>query len=664
MWYADRASSTRRLLMLSLLSLIVLGLPAAARAQQAAGETYVDPAGRFTVPVPTGWRAEPAAGYVTLIDPEGAIRAHIVVTDAEDAGAGIAAAWQTVGPDFALDALDTSTVPSAPGVDESVAVTYDTGRERVVLAYGQRLGGTVYVVLLDGETAAVVRRQSQIAIIQTGFKIAGLAEVDLSTVSPAKFSRETAAELEAYINAIMPRHAIPGAAVAVVQDGQVVYLNGFGVRGLGTNDPITPDTAMMIGSSGKTMTTLMMGTVVDDGLMGWDQPVVEILPSFRVADPELSRRLTVKNLVCACTGVPRRDIELLFNSDEMTAEDTIESLAAFEFFTDFGEAFQYSNQMVGTGGFIAALAAGGRYGTLARDYEAQMQRRVFDPIGMPNTTFSFERIRQSGGYAIPHGLTLDRGYVPISLSVEEMLEPVAPAGAAWSTARDMARYLITQLNRGVTPEGRRVVSEENLLLTWTPQVPVTADSSYGLGWFVDRYKGARLLHHGGNTLGFTTDLALLPDAGVGIVVITNARVSNSFNEAVRFRLFELLYEQPAAFDVEAAYAMEQFNRTIEDQRRGLRDTIDVDAVTPYLGSFASPELGTITLTLRDGVLRLDVGAWTSVLRLHVNDRGERRYLVMDPPGEAFPLEFATDDQGRPAIIVTIPPDTYTFTRLK
>jgi CubicO group peptidase (beta-lactamase class C family) len=664
MWHTGGPSWTRRLLVLSVLALFLMSLPGVAHAQPAAGETYADPDGRFTVPVPTGWRAEPGGGYVTLTDPEGAIRVYVVVADAEDASTGVAAAWQLVDPAFALGVVETSAPPSAPGVDETVAVTYDTSRDRIVIALGQRQGGTVYALLFDAETAAAARRGSQLGIIQSGFTITGLPQVDLSTVTPARFTPEMATELEAYIRAIMPRHAIPGAAVAVVQDGQVVYLNGFGVREQGGNGPVTPDTPMMIGSTGKTMTTLMMGTVVDDGLMRWDEPVQEILPSFRVADPELSRQLTVQNLVCACTGVPRRDFELIFNSDELTAENIIESLASFTFFTGFGEAFQYSNQMVGTGGYIAALAAGGHYGDLAQDYATQMQRRVFDPIGMPNTTFSFDRIRQQGGYATPHGLSLDRGYVPIPLSDEEMLSPIAPAGASWSTARDMARYLITQLNRGVTPEGRRVVSEENLLRTWTPQVPVSAGSSYGLGWFVDRYHGARLLHHGGNTIGFTSDLAFLPDAGVGIVVITNARASNAFNEAVRFRLLELLYDQPATHDATAAYQAEQFAKSLEDQRRGLSDTLDEDAVLPYLGRFSSPELGTITITLRDGALWLDVGAWTSALKQHVNDRGDVRYLAVDPPSEGLPFEFTTDDGGRPVIVLDAPPDRYTFTRLK
>src|SRR5690606_37785627 len=98
-------------------------------------------------------------------------------------------------------------------------------------------------------------------------------------------------------------------------------------------------------------------------------------------------------------------------------------------------------------------------------------------------------------------------------------------------------------NAGVAPDGIQVVCAENLATTWEPQVPISANSSYGLGWFVDEYKGQLMIQHGGNTLGFSSDLAFLPHAGIGISVLTNAQISDAFNEAVRFRLLELVFEQ-------------------------------------------------------------------------------------------------------------------------
>src|SRR5690606_15494346 len=156
-------------------------------------------------------------------------------------------------------------------------------------------------------------------------------------------------------------------------------------------------------------------------------------------------------------------------------------LATFEVFTDFGEAFQYSNQMVATGGYAAAAAGGAEWGDLFDGYAALLRERVLDPVGMPNTTMYFDEVIARGEYATPHALRFGFEYVPMDIEGEKVLLPVAPAGSHWSTAEDMANYVIMQLNNGVAADGTRVVSEENLLVTRQPQVAVNSGTDYGLG---------------------------------------------------------------------------------------------------------------------------------------------------------------------------------------
>ena len=127
--------------------------------------------------------------------------------------------------------------------------------------------------------------------------------------------------------------------------------------------------------------------------------------------------------------MPRRDLELVFNAEVLTAEGIVESLATFEFFTSFGEAFQYSNQLVATGGYAAAAADGARFGELYSGYAASLRRRVLDPIGMGATTLSFEEVVARGDYALPHQFSFaDGGYALLELDAERFLTPVAPAG--------------------------------------------------------------------------------------------------------------------------------------------------------------------------------------------------------------------------------------------
>jgi CubicO group peptidase (beta-lactamase class C family) len=606
-------------------------------------EIFTDSDGQYTVPVPTNWTTEEDDGFVVMRDPDSLIAVYLLVAEAESAEAGIAAGWALVDAEFALESAQSLAPPSAPGVDETFVITYDTGDEpRLVQGVGQRIGELVYVLLIDGELNALMQRNAQIQIIATGFTPLTLEQTDLSEATPLTIDDAIIAELEAWINDNMPLLEVPGAAVAIVQNGELIYTGAFGVKSLDGDEPIDIDTQFMVGSTGKPMTTTMMATLVDDGIIDWDTPVIDVLPNFAVADAELTEQFTLQNLVCACTGVPRRDFELIFNASELSAEAIVASLQSFEFFTDFGEAFQYSNQLVATGGY-AAGAALNPDGDLFQSYLDAMQTRLFDPLAMTATTFDFDAVIARGDYAIPHGGNLDGVYIPLPLSMEQVLTPVAPAGASWSTVGDMAQYMIAMLNRGVAADGARIVSEENLLTTWQPQVSVSADSSYGLGWFVDEYKGVALLHHGGNTLGFTTDLAFLPDAGVGIVVLTNAQASNIFNEAVRTRLLELIYEQPNQVDEGIGFLLEQVESAMAELEASVGDAPAESDVTALLGSYLNEALGEVELRYEDDALVMDAGEFIVELRPNLSEDAEpNSYLLFSAPASGVGIRFEED----------------------
>jgi CubicO group peptidase (beta-lactamase class C family) len=622
---------------------------------------YEDPAGLFSVPIPTNWTAEAGEGFVTLTDPDEEILTYALVVPGEDITEAVDEAWGMVAPEFEFNPVQNQEVPSPPGVEQTVVLTeLNDDQTHLWQGFGQLVDGNVYVLLFDADIVAAQQRNSQIQVIASGFTIHALTRTDLTGVEPLALKDDLIAQLEAYINETLATLEVPGASVAVAQDGEIVYAEGFGVRKMGGDDPVTAETQMMIGSTTKSMTTMMMATLVDDGLMEWDQPVVDILPTFAVADEELSQTITVRNLVCACTGVPRRDLEWVFNT--LTPEEVIESLSTFRFFTDFGEAFQYSNQMVATGGYMAAEAAGGS-GDLYQDYLDAMQARVFDPIGMNDTTFSFEDVEANADHATPHGANLLGAYQPIPFSDEAVLIPIGPAGAVWSNAQDMARYVITELNEGVSPDGERVVSAENLAETWQPQVAISANVSYGLGWIIDEYKSLPMIQHGGNTFGFTSDLAFLPDVDLGIVVLTNARGSNLFNEAVRFRLLELLFEQEAEYQKTIDFALETSADAVEEAEDQLQDEIDVEAVTPYLGTYTSDTLGEITLSLEDGKLMLDAGEFTSELREALTEDGETVYMTYDPPVAGLPFELVGDADA-PGVVIDIVTDQYPFEKVE
>lgn len=507
---------------------------------------------------------------------------------------------------------------------------------------------------------------------------------DLSGATPLPLTEKRLASFEAYIAMALAEAGVPGAAVAVVQNGAVAFAQGFGVRELGRPAPVTADTLLRIGSVTKSFSSLLAATLVDAGRLTWQTPLVDLLPDFAVADPELTARLTVRDAFCACSGLPRRDLEFMFRGNDLTPERMITEMVDLSLTAPYGEKYQYSNQMVGAGGFAAAVADGGSPTDLSHAYEIALRERVLNPIGMPRTTDVLSDVVAGNDYAAPHGADVAGTLRPMPLLEDDTwLVSVAPSGALWSSATEMARYLQTELSRGISADGVRVVSAENLERTWQlgvalhipPEAPpdiAAFAGHYGLGWVVGAYRGQRAVWHSGGTLGFTSLLTFLPEADLGIVVLTNSvgSAAGPLSYAVTFRLFELLFDQPASFAAEQAPGRAAAAQAQADFVAHLGQ-VDPQAVTPFLGTYANPALGSARLTWRDGTLHLAAGQFSSELRPLLGDDGAvAGYIPLDPPLGGFPpsitltLEQGSNDQ--PTLVLTAPVDpgeadlVYTF----
>jgi CubicO group peptidase (beta-lactamase class C family) len=282
---------------------------------------------------------------------------------------------------------------------------------------------------------------------------------------------------------------------------------------------------------------------------------------------------------------------------------------------------------------------------------------------MSSSTFSFEEVEASGAAATPYGGTLTGEIVEIPLEYEHFVLPVSPAGALWSNVEDMAQFAIMQLNRGVAPGGTRLVSEENLAETWQPQVEISSDASYGLGWIVEDYKGVTVLSHGGNTLGFTSELAFLPEHGIGIAILTNEQGS-VLNTAVRARLMELLFEQEFETEELLGFQFEQIEEALAEFQESLIEEIDEEAIAPYIGSYTHEALGELTLALEDGILTADAGEFQVEIRATENDEGEIQYIATSQPLAGLPIEFSGAEEGQPVIVLGTGVVEYTFEKVE
>ena len=519
------------------------------------------------------------------------------------------------------------------------------------------------------------------ALAATGLRTAGSQGAtpaatpgsDLSGVAPLPLVGDRLAAFESHAASTFANYGVPGASIAIVQGGEVVFLQGFGVRELGKTDPVTPDTLLRIGSVTKSFSSLLSATLVDADRLDWDTPLVDLLPAFAVADEALTSQLTVSDAFCACTGLPRRDFEIMFNGFDLTAAQVIADVAELPLTAAYGTTYQYNNQIVAVGGFAATVAAGGSAADLEHAYAIALRERVLNPIGMPRSTFALDDVVTDGNHAHPHAEDIAGGLHPLSLLDDDYwIQAVGPSGGLWSSAREMARYVQTQLRRGVSPEGGRVVSAANLERTWQPGVALghsgghaarPGRSQRALCPGVGNRHLSRTTHGAARWRNLWLRHAARVPAGCGSGRRHDGqcdRRPTAALQAVTFRLLELLFDQPASIDgiLETALA------TASGARAGFvaqLGEIDQELVTPALGRYANPALGELALSFEDDALMFDVGENRSRLLPRLDAAGVVvDYVLADPPLATFPpaqmVTLEQGDDGAPRVVLTVPAD--------
>jgi len=609
-----------------------------------------------------GWYVTRNEGVLVLEEPDRQLSVSLVETRAPDAAAAIDRSWRIAQPKFAREVEQTARPPPREGWDELAQISYLTGTQesRLVFAMARRKADLWFVILVDGTQAALDRRSAQLWTIVQSLKPKGVERESFSGRTARALEGERLRAFESFVEEARAAARVPGAAVAVVRDGKVVYQQAFGVRELGKREPVTPQTLFMIGSVTKPLTTFLMARLVDEGRLTWKTPVTSLLPSFALADADSTRRMTLANTVCACTGLPRQDLELLFEYAGVTPERRIDGMRTMKPTTGFGETFQYSNSMVSTGGYAVAHVLDPKEG-LGPAYDAAMQSQVFDVLGMRSTTLDFS-VASKAEHASPHQETLALEYVPLPLSVEEGVVPSRPAGGVWSNVPDMARYVMTELAGGKTPEGARAVSEANLLERRKPQVKITDDQSYGLGLVIENDHGLRVVWHNGGNVGFSSNMLFLPDHGIGMVVLTNAGAAGSFHAAIRRKLIELLFDgrEEARPYLEFRLKAERDEAARELKKIALAP--DVAWLSSLVGTYRNESLGKVQLRIEGQVGVFDAGEWKSTFGKKTEPDGTIKVILTGAPLLGLELVPETRD-AQVALSLEAGQHRYRFERL-
>ncbi|GAB4520145.1 MAG: hypothetical protein OHK0046_29960 [Anaerolineae bacterium] len=379
--------------------------------------------------------------------------------------------------------------------------------------------------------------------------------------------------LQEFIQQEMVRYEVPGVALALVSREDMLLATGYGLRDRDANLPVTPQTRFRVGSTNKSMTTMLAAVLVDEGVLAWDQRAVSIYPKFQLSDAALTQSATIRDLFSMRLGL--QDTSFILRCSETIARRLFEFLPEIPVVAAPGEKFIYHDDLFAAGGLLAAMATGVPLSEAMDAYMTLMYDRVLMPIGMQQATFVADLAMACSDAS--------RSYV--RNAVTGMLEPTTytdigallPSGGVAASVTDMALYLMTHLNGGTAPNGRRVVRSAALQETYTPNMTIQPGVTYGMGW--GQLPGGLIWHNGGLD-GFRTDIAFMPEQNLGIALLANAGSGIFFNQAVLKALTDLLSDEtPDASSYWHAY--QQMLDALAQKPEG--DT-DMDH-TPYLGNY-------------------------------------------------------------------------------
>ncbi len=457
-----------------------------------------------------------------------------------------------------------------------------------------------------------------------------------------------AARLDAYTAQALAAWGLPGTAVAVVHNDSVVFAKGFGVRELGKPEPITPSSVFAIGSTSKAFTSASLAMLVAEGKAKWDDPVAKHLPELQLYDPYVTRELTVRDLLTHRSGLARGD--RVWANSGFSRSEVLRRVRFLKPSWSFRSTYGYQNIMFLAAGTVVERASGKTWD----DFVAQ---RIFQPLGMANSVTSVTKLSSLADVATPHERINDV-YRPVTwLNIDN----IAPAGSINSSVTDMAQWIRLQLSRGVY-KGQRLLDSMGVKEMHTANItvrsgaqdermyPMSNLSAYGLGWSLRDYYGRKMVSHGGAIRGMRAQVTLIPDAQLGVVVLTNSPQS-SFPTAIANKAVDLYLGNPDR-DWSAlmlAAVKEAETRALAERKK--RDSERVAGTSPslpfarYAGVYADSMYGEISVTEQSNKLQLQFGPnYTSDLNHWHFDTFES--MPRDPVLERFMVRFVVDAGGK------------------
>lgn len=442
------------------------------------------------------------------------------------------------------------------------------------------------------------------------FLQASLFGSDLS--AKAQRAKDTLEGIDEIVQKALEDYRVPGVAIGLLVDGQIVYAKGFGFRDAEEKLPVTTDTLFAVGSCTKAFTSFLMGTLIDQGLVSWDDRVMDILPEFRLWDQYATQNLTIRDLLTHRSGMPRHDF-MWYNS-EMTKEEVVRRIRYLEPSTDIRQRYQYNNLMYFTAGYAMERVTG-------KTWEDLVTQRILHPLEMYRTNFSVDDMQQTSDYACPYLERNDRlRKIPF-----RNISLIGPAGSMNSCVSDLMHWVQMQLDGGyynqealISPATLQEMHAPQVIVPGAPESKETLLYAYGIGWSVLSYRGHYYVSHDGGIDGFTSVVGLLPNERVGIVVLANKNLT-TLPRYISFEIMDRVLELPHIdWLAEGVEGLRKARDTLQEsrQREDLmrkKNTHPSHDLVDYAGEYEHPGYGKIQVDVVDDRLHVTYNGITRIL---------------------------------------------------
>jgi len=418
---------------------------------------------------------------------------------------------------------------------------------------------------------------------------------------------------------------IPGGAVAIAQ-GDEVFAQGYGVLEAGKPEAVNADTVFAIGSTTKAFTSALIGMLVDEGKLNWDDPVVKHIPDFQLYDDWVARHVTVRDLLCHRLGLERA--QKLYYHRGYDQREIMRRMRYLRPTSSFRTQFQYANQQYGVAGLLVEAVTG-------KSWDDFITERIFNALNMSRSFSGYDRITDHKNFAAPHAI-LDETY-PASVrflgemsAIENFKIVHEPAGSIHTTANDLAQWLKALLNNGVpllqpntfneltTPQ---VVMQDVLNSELAPLAylqPATHFWTYALGWWAMDYRGEKVLMHGGQMPGYNSAVAFFPQRKLALAVMVNVHQTLA-HAALFYAIADILLDKQdrdwsSEFQMVAQGYMAQVKGQVDEMRLSRDPHLPLSiGLASFAGTFSNDLYGEMTVTRKDDSLQLTYGANTAIL---------------------------------------------------